>query len=65
LHFAEAFAKTLVQGHGAMQAQVIPTDANTLCRAIYECTGFSPQLGFWREDAKSLPVVPGHVALAE
>jgi hypothetical protein len=64
--FAAALAKTLVQDHGAMQAQVVPTDANILCRDLYERMGFSRQLqGFWRVNGKSQPVVPGHVALAE
>jgi FkbH-like protein len=65
--FVAALAKTLVQDHGAMQAQVVPTDANILCRDLYERMGFSQQQeGFWRVEGKSsLPVVPGHVALPE
>jgi hypothetical protein len=63
--FGSALAKTLVQDHDAMQAQVVPIEAN--CRDLFERMGFSSE---WRafgrvEEGKSIPRVPGHVALAE
>ena len=56
-------AAELVAQHGAARGVMVATEANILCRTLYEKAGFVALDGHWVARAGMLRPVPGHIRL--
>lgn len=54
-------AAELILEHGVARGMMVETDANILCRTLYEKAGFLPVDGHWATTAGKLRPAPGHV----
>ena len=56
-------AAELIEQHGAARGVMVATDANILCRMLYEKAGFVALDGHWMARAGMLVPLPGHIRL--
>ena len=62
---SEVLRRMRAAGSGAIAARLIETDANLLCRSLFERCGFrAGEDGAWVSLPEEAPAAPGHVALA-